>query len=571
MGTFGNYQNEIYLAGLGNVVPELPADLTRLETIAEERMPATAFGYVAGSAGSEATARANRAAFDAWRLVPRMLRDVSAPDLAVTVLGTPMPAPVALAPVGVLEIVHPDGEAAVARAAAALGVPLVVSTAASTTLEDVAAAGGDAPRWYQLYWPKDRDLAVSFLERAAASGYGALVLTLDTHAMGWRPRDLDNAFLPFLRAVGNQNYLADPVFLRAVGGAVDDENRLAALQHWAVRVREPGAHLGRPRLPAGALERADRPQGDPSPRRCPACGRRRDGCSRRVEPRGPAGRRRRRRARRSPAGRRRGRRPRRGADGQRHPIGYRCPQGARARRQGGAARAVPTSTGSAWRGRRACATCSAASSRSSSSALRSPAPPGYRTSTARCSFAPAPRRRSGEQASTVVPAATRERRRDSDATTIQMPRDGSSGRAGELLEIHEAEGAFERIEGWLLERGFFAPGGESLVADLYLGYGLSETIRRTVCCPLRRSRARFRLRHAPSGSEVHDVEYGNDGRRLRDRALAADMARAPTTPPPSRPCARRSHVAMSIRSISCSTSPRRSRAVRARSPPGSPP
>ncbi|MGB8349614.1 MAG: alpha-hydroxy-acid oxidizing protein, partial [Gaiella sp.] len=107
MGTFGNYQNEIYLAGLGNVVPELPADLTRLETIAEERMPATAFGYVAGSAGSEATARANRAAFDAWRLVPRMLRDVSAPDLAVTVLGTPMPAPVALAPVGVLEIVHP--------------------------------------------------------------------------------------------------------------------------------------------------------------------------------------------------------------------------------------------------------------------------------------------------------------------------------------------------------------------------------------------------------------------------------------------------------------------------------
>src|SRR4029079_16636242 len=149
--------------------------------------------------------------------------------LSVSVLGTPMPAPVALAPVGVLGIVHPDGEAAVARAAAALGVPMVVSAAASTTLEDVAAAGGDAPRWYQLYWPKDRELAVSFLDRAAASGYGALVLTLDTRAMGWRPRALDNAFLPFLRAVGNQNYLADPVFLRAVGGAVDDENRLPAL------------------------------------------------------------------------------------------------------------------------------------------------------------------------------------------------------------------------------------------------------------------------------------------------------------------------------------------------------
>jgi len=233
LGTFGSYQNEIYLAGLGDVLPDLPADLSRLEVIAEERMPATVFGYVAGSAGSEATARANREALDAWRLVPRMLRDVSAVDLSVTVLGTPMPAPVALAPIGVLGIVHPGGEAAVARAAAAVGLPMVVSTAATTTLEDVAAAGGDAPRWYQLYWPKDRDLAISFLERAAASGYSALVLTLDTHAMGWRPRDLDNAFLPFLRAVGNQNYLADPVFLRAVGGAVDDDNRPAALQHWA--------------------------------------------------------------------------------------------------------------------------------------------------------------------------------------------------------------------------------------------------------------------------------------------------------------------------------------------------
>jgi L-lactate dehydrogenase (cytochrome) len=239
LGAFGSYQNEIYLGGLSDVVPELPADLRRLEALAEERMPTTAFGYVAGSAGSEATARANLAAFDSWRIVPRMLRDVSTTDLSVTVLGTPMPAPVALAPIGVLGIVHPDGESAVARAAASVGLPMVVSTAATTTLEDVAAAGGDAPRWYQLYWPKDRDLAVSFLERAAASGYRALVLTLDTHVMGWRPRDLENAFLPFLRAVGNQNYLSDPVFLRALGGAVDDENRLAALQHWAATFGNP--------------------------------------------------------------------------------------------------------------------------------------------------------------------------------------------------------------------------------------------------------------------------------------------------------------------------------------------
>ncbi len=229
---FSGYQNEIYVGGLEGVRPELPTDLTRLEALAEEQMPAGAFGYVAGSAGSESTARANRAAFERWRIVPRMLCDVSTVDVSVTVLGTVMPAPVLLAPIGVLAIVHPDGESAVARAAGALGVPMVVGTAASTTLEDVAAAGGEAPRWYQLYWPKDRDLAISFLERAAAAGYRALVLTLGTYTMGWRPRDLDNVFLPFLRAVGNQNYFADPVFQRTVGGPIGEENRAAAIMHW---------------------------------------------------------------------------------------------------------------------------------------------------------------------------------------------------------------------------------------------------------------------------------------------------------------------------------------------------
>jgi L-lactate dehydrogenase (cytochrome) len=236
---FAGYQNEIYMAGLGDVRPDLPTDLTRLEALAEARMPPSSFAYVAGAAGSESTARANRAAFDAWRLVPRMLRDVSSLDTSVTVLGTPMPAPVVLAPVGVLSIVHPDGESAVARAAASVGLPLVVSTAASTTLEDVARASGDGARWYQLYWPKDRELAMSFLERAAAAGYSALVVTLDTYTMGWRPRDLDGAFLPFLKGVGNQNYFADPVFQRALGGEVDDETLGPAVLQWAATFGNP--------------------------------------------------------------------------------------------------------------------------------------------------------------------------------------------------------------------------------------------------------------------------------------------------------------------------------------------
>lgn len=235
--SLSDFQNEIYLGGLSDVRPDFPTDLTRLEGLAEERLDAQAFGYVAGAAGGEATARANREAFDRWRLVPRMLRDVSSPDLSVTVLGTPMPAPVLLAPVGVLSILHPEGELAVARAAAALDVPMVLSTAASRTMEEVAEAAG--PRWYQLYWPKDRDLAESFLNRAKAAGYSVLVVTLDTFKLAWRPRDLDTAYLPFLRGIGVQNYFSDPVFLAAVGGEITEENRINAILHWVANFGNP--------------------------------------------------------------------------------------------------------------------------------------------------------------------------------------------------------------------------------------------------------------------------------------------------------------------------------------------
>ncbi|GLZ05812.1 oxidoreductase [Actinomadura sp. NBRC 104412] len=239
MSPLADFQNEIYLNGLGDVLPELPTDLTRLEALAAERLTERAFGYVAGSAGSEATARANRAAFDRWRIVPRMLRDVAHRDLSVEVLGTAMPAPVLLAPIGVQSTFHPDGELATARAAAACGLTMVSSTAASYTMEEAAEANGDGARWYQLYWPKDRDLAASFLERAKAAGYSALVVTLDTFTMAWRPRDLDKAYLPFLRGVGVANYFADPVFQKAVGGPVTDANRDTALLHWVANFGNP--------------------------------------------------------------------------------------------------------------------------------------------------------------------------------------------------------------------------------------------------------------------------------------------------------------------------------------------
>jgi lactate 2-monooxygenase len=208
-----DFQNEVYLNGLLGQQPTLPFGWRETEAAAYAVMTPEAVGYVAGGSGGEDTMRANREAFDRWRLVPRMLRGIPASrDHTTTVLGTTMPAPVLLAPVGVLSIVHPDAEAAVARAAARLGLTMVVSTASSTAMEDVAAAAPGASRWFQLYWPDDADLAASFVARAEAAGHEALVVTLDTWQLGWRPRDLSAAYLPFLRGVGIANYLSDPVF-----------------------------------------------------------------------------------------------------------------------------------------------------------------------------------------------------------------------------------------------------------------------------------------------------------------------------------------------------------------------
>ena len=225
------YQDEIYLTGLTGQVPGYPADLTRLEESAHAVMTPEAFDYVAGSAGSGDTARENLAAFRRWRIVPRMLTDVSAPSFGSTVLGTELASPFLLAPVGVLKLAHADGESAVARAAAAAGVPMVLSTAASTAIEDVAAASGDGQRWFQLYWPQDRAVGASLLGRAQAAGFSVLVVTLDTRMLSWRPRDLQRGFLPFLRGIGIQNYLTDPAFQARLAKPAD-EDLTAAIVSW---------------------------------------------------------------------------------------------------------------------------------------------------------------------------------------------------------------------------------------------------------------------------------------------------------------------------------------------------
>lgn len=224
------YQNEIYLQGLGDQLPPFTTDATRLEAVAEEAMEPGPFGYVAGGAGSGDTMRANRDAFARWRIVPRMLCDATTRDTSVTVLGTSMPSPILLAPIGVQSIVHPDGELATARAASSLGVPMVLSTASSYALEDVAEANGDGPRWFQLYWPNEDAVCVSLLERAKAAGYTALVVTLDTWTLAWRPRDLDQSYLPFLRGIGVANAFTDPAFLAGLEKPPTEDQGMAVLR-----------------------------------------------------------------------------------------------------------------------------------------------------------------------------------------------------------------------------------------------------------------------------------------------------------------------------------------------------
>lgn len=228
---FGNYQNEIYLNGLADKLPPFTTDLTALEQSARERLAGGPFWYVAGAAGSGATARANRSAFDRVRLVPRMLTGATERSLATTVLGSALPAPVLLAPVGVQSIVHPDGELATARAASALGVPMVMSTASSYTIEEVVEASGAGPRWYQLYWPNDDEVCASILARARAAGFTALVVTLDTWTLAWRPHDLDTAYLPFIRGAGTAVAFSDPAF-RAGLAKPPEEDLGAAVLRW---------------------------------------------------------------------------------------------------------------------------------------------------------------------------------------------------------------------------------------------------------------------------------------------------------------------------------------------------
>jgi lactate 2-monooxygenase len=221
-------QFQVYMGGLQGQRPLLPVDPEALEEAANAAMGLEARGYLHGMAD---TMHANLAAFRRWRIVPRMLRNVAQRDLSVQLFQKRYPVPVLLAPIGVHSIVHPEAESGVGRAAASLGIPMILSTASATPLEQVTRAMGEAPRWFQLYWSKDPDFNASVIQRAEQAGCEAIVVTLDTFLLAWRPTDIQNAYLPFLLGQGIGNYLTDPAFRKALDKPPEEDPQ-GAIQYF---------------------------------------------------------------------------------------------------------------------------------------------------------------------------------------------------------------------------------------------------------------------------------------------------------------------------------------------------
>ena len=214
-------QQAIYLSGVSGGRPRIPTDATELEERARSSMSIEAFAYVAGGAGTGRTIAANREGFERWRIVPRMLRDVSARDSSVEIFGARQRSPFVLSPIGVLEMAHGEADLAVARAARATGVPMTFSNQASRPMEACARVLGDTTRVFQLYWSTSNELVESFARRAERCGCSAIAVTLDTTLLGWRTHDLDLGYLPFLRGKGIAQYTSDPVFERIIAGEIE--------------------------------------------------------------------------------------------------------------------------------------------------------------------------------------------------------------------------------------------------------------------------------------------------------------------------------------------------------------
>jgi L-lactate dehydrogenase (cytochrome) len=241
VSSFGNVrQKELYDGMHHSKSVRYPISFEEWEAEAKRKLDTSPYDYVAGGAGSEETVRANRLAFENWRIRPEMLKDISERNLCITLYGETFPAPIMLAPIGVQTILHPEGELASAKAARECGVPFIASTASSNSMEEIAEVLGTSPKWFQLYWNEDHNITKSFVKRAEMAGYSAIVITLDTNITPWRERDLYNAYLPFLIGEGIGNYVTDPVFCQGLQKP-PHEDMDAAIEHW-------GKVFGNPRI-----------------------------------------------------------------------------------------------------------------------------------------------------------------------------------------------------------------------------------------------------------------------------------------------------------------------------------
>ena len=233
MSNFSDFQNEIYFAGIDGRLPKLPVNFAALEKLAHEAMAPSVMSYVAGGCGDEHTQKFNVTAFEHWGIIPRILAGGGVRDLSINLFGMKLRTPIFMCPIGVIGICPADGhgDMATARAAAQTGVPMVASTLSEDPMELVAGELGSTPGLFQLYTPNDRELAESLVRRAEAAGFKAIVITLDTWILGWRPRDLNHANFPQLRGYCLANYFSDPRF-RAMLEKSPEEDPRAAVMQW---------------------------------------------------------------------------------------------------------------------------------------------------------------------------------------------------------------------------------------------------------------------------------------------------------------------------------------------------
>jgi lactate 2-monooxygenase len=247
LNSYASYQWQIYSRGMfAGGVPVVTTDPNALEAQARKHLSSRSYAYLAGGAGAMQTMDANRAAFKQFHLIPRMMRDCSVRDLSVTLFGKKYDSPVLIAPIGVQDLFHSDGECGVASIAAEIGVPYILSSASSSTIEDVSKASGNGERWFQLYWPRTDEITMSLLSRAKKGGFDVLVVTLDTFTLAWRPWDLDLGHLPFPKGVGNKIGLSDPVFQRIFKektGKEVSEDTVAASIAWQTDAFSGKSHI----------------------------------------------------------------------------------------------------------------------------------------------------------------------------------------------------------------------------------------------------------------------------------------------------------------------------------------